>query len=101
VKKGGFLLLVDVMREEEETLEVYYRHYCSWLRGSFTALNPQELDRVCDHIVNNDLPEPLSVLQGQAGAARLGNMERIARYYWHHFLSFNPNLRPRSSHHVL
>jgi hypothetical protein len=65
------------------------------------ALNPQELDRVCDHIVNNDLPEPLSVLQGQAGAARLGNMERIARYYWHHFLSFNPNLRPRSSHHVL
>jgi SAM-dependent methyltransferase len=44
VKKGGFLLLVDVMREEEETLEVYCRHYCSWLCGSFTALNPQELD---------------------------------------------------------
>src|SRR2546430_12192319 len=27
VKKGGFLLLVDVMREEEESLKVYYRHY--------------------------------------------------------------------------
>jgi hypothetical protein len=52
------------------------------------SLKPQELDRVCDHIVNNELPEPLSVLEGQAGAAGLGKMERIARYNWHHFLRF-------------
>ena len=49
------------------------------------SLEPQELDRVCDHIVNNELPEPLSVLEGQAGAAGLGKMERIARYNWHRF----------------
>jgi hypothetical protein len=55
------------------------------------SLKPQELDRVCDHIVNNDLLEPLSVLRGQAGAAGLGKMVQIASYNWHRFLSFTRN----------
>ena len=55
------------------------------------SLKPQELDRVCEHIVNNDLLEPLSVLRGQAGAAGLGKMEQIPSYNWHHFLSFTRN----------
>ena len=55
------------------------------------SLKPQELDRVCDHIVNNELLEPLSVLEGQAGAAGLGKMEQTARYNWHHFLRFTRN----------
>ena len=40
---------------------------------------------------HNDLPEPLSVLHGQAGAAGLGKMEQIGSYNWHHFLSFTRN----------
>ena len=52
------------------------------------SLKPQELDRVCEHIVNNGLLEPLSVLRGQAGAA---GPEQIASYNWHHFLSFTRN----------
>jgi hypothetical protein len=72
--KGGLLLLVDVLREEDETLEVYHKRYCGWLRSNFSALNGDEKDLICDHIVNNDLPEPRSVLEAQAQAAGPGSL---------------------------
>lgn len=85
---GGLLLLVDVMREEGESLESYLQHYCSWLRGNFNALDAQELDLACDHIMKNDLPEPPSVLRAQALAAGLGKARQEARFNRHHVLSF-------------
>jgi SAM-dependent methyltransferase len=85
--EGGLLLLVDVMREEGESLEAYHRHYCGWLRSSW-ALDPQEMDSLCDHIINNDLPEPPAVLKAQALAAGLGKTSEAARYNWHRILRF-------------
>lgn len=66
----GLLLVVDVTREEGESLEAYYRHYCGWLRSSW-ALDAGIIDAVCDHLVHNDMPEPVSVLNAQARAAGL------------------------------
>jgi SAM-dependent methyltransferase len=86
--KNGLLLLVDVMRDDGENLESYIEHYLGWLRGGFTALDAQELDLVCDHITNSDLPEPVAVLQAQALAAGLGNACRVAQYNWHRVLCF-------------
>ena len=80
--KGGLLLLVDVLREEDETLEVYHKRYCGWLRSNFSALNGEEKDLICDHI-DNDLPEPRSVLEAQAQAAGPGITSHSARYGWH------------------
>lgn len=88
LNKGGLLLLVDVMREEDETLYVYHRRYCDWLRSSFGALNGGEKDLICDHIVNNDLPEPRSVLETQAKAAGLALSLHDTRFYWHWLLGF-------------
>jgi SAM-dependent methyltransferase len=88
LNKGGLLLLVDVVREEDETLDVYHERYCEWLRRSFSALNGDEKDLICDHIVNNDLPEPLSVLQAQARAAGLKIALSGTRFGWHWVLSF-------------
>lgn len=85
---NGCLLLVDVVREEDESLDVYYGLYCDWLRSSWTSLDAAEKDSVCDHLVNNDLPEPCSVLQAQARAAGLTQMSPVARYGWHRALSF-------------
>jgi ubiquinone/menaquinone biosynthesis C-methylase UbiE len=85
---SGLLLLVDVVREEDESLDAYYRHYRSWLRSTFSALHAQEQEFVCDHIVHNDLPEPATVLKAQALAAGLSRARQIARYNWHHALSF-------------
>ncbi|TPW00002.1 MAG: tRNA (cmo5U34)-methyltransferase [Beijerinckiaceae bacterium] len=87
--KGGLLLLVDVLREEDETLEVYHKRYCGWLRSNFSALNGDEKDLICDHI-DNDLPEPRSVLEAQAQAAGPGITLHSARYGWHWLLCFTP-----------
>jgi cyclopropane fatty-acyl-phospholipid synthase-like methyltransferase len=86
--KGGLLLLVDVVREEDETLAVYHKRYCDWLRSNWSALNRDEKDLVCDHLVNNDLPETCSVLEAQAKAAGLGIALHSARYGWHWLLCF-------------
>jgi SAM-dependent methyltransferase len=86
--KGGLLLLVDVVREEHETLEIYHQHYCAWLRGRFTALSTDEKDLICDHIVKNDLPVPSSVLYAQARAAGLRVAACGTQFGWHWLLSF-------------
>jgi len=36
---GGMLLLVDTMREEDETLDDYVRRYCAWLRREWAGLS--------------------------------------------------------------
>jgi SAM-dependent methyltransferase len=88
LEKGGLLLLVDVIREEDETLEIYHQHYCAWLRGRFSALNGDEKDLICDHIVNNDMPDPCSVLYAQARAAGLEVAACGTQFGWHWLLSF-------------
>ena len=88
LEKGGLLLLVDVVREEDETLDIYHQHYCAWLRGRFSALNGDEKDLICDHIVNNDMPDPCSVLYAQARAAGLEVAARGTQFGWHWLLSF-------------
>jgi SAM-dependent methyltransferase len=85
--EGGFLALVDVTREEGESLETYYRRYCGWLRSSW-PLDARDIDAVCDHLVHNDMPEPVSVLNAQARAAGLGTAWQAARYNWHRVLCF-------------
>ncbi len=68
---GGLLLLVDTMREEDETLDDYVRRYCAWLRREWAGLSAREKEFICDHIINNDRPEPFSTLLTQARAAGL------------------------------
>lgn len=86
--QGGVLLLVDVVREEDETLDVYHRRYCDWLRGNWNGLTPREREFVCDHLVNNDRPEPFSVLEAQARAAGLAVAAGGARRGWHRLMCF-------------
>jgi SAM-dependent methyltransferase len=88
LKKNGLLLLADVMREEDEELDVYYQRYCSWLRAHFTALSSDEKDLICDHIVKNDFPEPCSILEAQARAAGLSRTVYSARHGWHRLMCF-------------
>lgn len=85
---GGFFLLVDVVREEDETLVTYHEHYCHWLRDAWTGLDPSERELLCDHIVANDMPEPYSTLEGLARAAGLRVTTPSARFGWHRLMSF-------------
>jgi SAM-dependent methyltransferase len=88
LKEGGLLLLVDVMREEDEGLEIYLQRYCAWLRNSWTALDANEKDYVCSHLVSSDRPETASALQALAMAAGLEQASQAARYNWHRVFCF-------------
>jgi SAM-dependent methyltransferase len=86
--KDGLLLLTDIVREEDESLPVYLRRYCDWLRSDWGSLNAEEKASACDHILNNDRPETFSVLQALAQAGELGDAVTVARYGCHRVLCF-------------
>jgi SAM-dependent methyltransferase len=85
---GGLLLLVDVVREEDESLDDYMRGYCAWVRRDWTGLSAEERDAVCDHLVNNDLPETLSTLLALARAAGLQQTPGGVQYGAHRLVCF-------------
>ncbi len=87
---GGLLILVDVTREENESHDDYMRNYPSWLRKTMTSLATEEHDRVCDHLTNNDFPEPASTLCAQAERAGLVALEVLVPHKWHRLLLFAP-----------
>src|ERR1700724_2245126 len=76
-------------KEEDESLPVYLRRYCDWLRSDWSALDAEEKASACDHILNNDRPETFSVLRALAQAAGLGDAVAVARYGWHRVLCFS------------
>lgn len=84
----GILVLVDVMRNEEEGLPLYLQRYCAWLRREWTKLPVTALDMVCDHIQNNDLPETVSILYGMAEQAGFDSHLQLSGYNWHRTLCF-------------
>lgn len=88
LEPGGELLLVDVVRDEGQSLSDYYDRYCEWLRNSWTDLEPAEREQVCDHLTHNDMPEPYSVLRAQAEAAGLEALPSQARHKWHRLMRF-------------
>src|SRR5476649_2728144 len=55
-------------RSEERRVGKECRSRCDW---SSDVCSSDLKDLICDHIVNNDLPDPCSVLQAQARAAGL------------------------------
>ena len=84
----GLLLLVDVVREEDESLDDYFRRYCGWLRREWTSLSAEEQDAICDHLVNNDLPEAYSTLVALARAAGLRETPGGVHYGAHRLICF-------------
>jgi len=87
--EAGLLLVVDVVREEGETLDLYHKRYCDGLRTGWTELDATERELLCDHIVKNDLPEPYSVLRAQAEAAGLESGGDSAKHGWHRLMTFS------------
>jgi ubiquinone/menaquinone biosynthesis C-methylase UbiE len=85
---GGVLLLVDTMREENETREDYLRHYFDWIEKDWTGLSRAEKDAVYEHVSTSDYPEPLSLLERQAQAAGLKRLAGDVPHRWHHLMRF-------------
>ncbi len=88
INENGMLLMVDVMREEDEDPEVYLDRYCGWLRSEWKTLSPEALDAFCDHIRNNDFAETASEFHAMATYAGFSRWREINRFRWHHTWCF-------------
>lgn len=84
----GVMLLVDVVREEDQSLDVYHRAYTRWLRAAMTGLEPSEHDAICEHVVHYDFPEPWSAIEAMASGAGLRPVSMTAPQIWHRLMVF-------------
>lgn len=83
---GGRMLLVDVMRDDDQDLPAYLEAYCSLMERDWQGLNRQELDFIIDHVRGNDVPEPVADTLRMALAAGFTRAESILQRTFHHLL---------------
>lgn len=77
---GGGMLLVDIVREEDETREAYIGKYLDFMRRDWTEVPIDELDEACAHVQAHDFPETESTLRDMGKRAGFATMERLARF---------------------
>jgi cyclopropane fatty-acyl-phospholipid synthase-like methyltransferase len=89
---NGRLLLIDVMREEDEDRQLYLERYSGWLRSEWKAMRPEALDAICDHIQNNDFQETASELSAMATQAGFSGCYEINQFRWHRTWCFEKTI---------
>jgi cyclopropane fatty-acyl-phospholipid synthase-like methyltransferase len=87
----GWLLLVDVVRDESQSREDYLDGYLSDMRERWKQIPADQLETACAHVAAYDHPEHFSTLQDMAKASGLINSRLICRYGQHHAVLFSRN----------
>lgn len=90
LSKQGWLILVDVVREEHQDRETYLNRYLQFMRETWTKVPPEQLEEACAHVHDHDYPETFSTLQHMAIAAGLHAQGIISRHGQHYTLLFSP-----------
>lgn len=85
----GWLLMVDVVREEGESREDYLGGYLQCMRECWTRVPQEQIEEACDHVAAHDYPETLSALKEMARAAGLGKGQIISRHGPHYTVLFS------------
>jgi SAM-dependent methyltransferase len=88
LSKKGWLILVDVVREENQDRETYLEGYLRFMREKWTEVPLDQLEEACAHVRDYDHPETLSTLQEMARHAGFLHMQLIGRHAQHHTLLF-------------
>jgi SAM-dependent methyltransferase len=89
LSENGWLILVDVVREENQDRESYLDGYLKFMREKWTHVPQDQLEEACTHVHDHDYPERLSTLQEMAGAAGLNCTRLISRHAQHHTILFS------------
>lgn len=84
----GIVLLIDTVREEDETREDYLRHYLGWIDKDWAGISEAERSAIFEHISTSDRPDPLSVLDAKAQAAGLRRLPGDDKHLWHRLMRF-------------
>jgi len=85
----GWLLMVDVLREENQSREYYLEGYLRFMRECWTRIPPDQLEEACAHVETHDYPESLSTLNKMAHTSGLNNGQVISRYEQHYAVMFS------------
>ena len=86
---GGWLVMVDVVRQEEQSREHYLEGYLRFMRKTWVKVPPEQLDEACAHVESYDFPETLSVLDEMARVTGLNKSNVISRYGPHYTVMFS------------
>ncbi len=89
LSEKGWLILVDVVREEDQNRESFLDGYLKFMREKWTKVPQDQLEEACTHVLDHDYPECLSTLREMAGAAGLNSTRLISRHAQHHTLLFS------------
>ena len=84
LRENGCVILLDIMREIDETRQDYLDKYFAAAATQWTELAGVELSRVENHARNCDFPETSAALQGMALSAGLDDAELLDKCTWHH-----------------
>ena len=90
----GWLLMVDVVRDENQSRENYLENYLRYMREHWTQIPPDQLETACEHVAAYDYPESLSTLQTMATAAGLTSSLVASRYGQHYSVLFSRDILP-------
>jgi len=90
----GWLLMVDIVREENQSRDIYLEDYLADMRERWTKILPDLLEAACAHVAAYDNPEYLSTLQEMATASGLNYSCVIIRYGQHCAILFSRNFLP-------
>jgi ubiquinone/menaquinone biosynthesis C-methylase UbiE len=83
LKPGGFFLMVDAVRYEDETRDLYLERYVANLRETWTAFTPGQAEAIIEHITGQDYPERPSTLTRMARQAGFGASRELNRFGHH------------------
>ena len=92
--ENGWLILVDVVREENQSREDYLYGYLKCMRDNWIKVPLDQLEEACTHVHDHDYPEYFSTLQEMAAAAGLQASRIVNQYGQHHTLLFARSALP-------
>jgi cyclopropane fatty-acyl-phospholipid synthase-like methyltransferase len=89
LSRQGWLILVDVVRDEGQDRQGYLHGYLKFMRETWTEVPPDQLEEACTHVRDHDYPECLSTLKQMASGAGLIACRLVSRHAQHHVLLFS------------
>lgn len=93
LESGGCFMLVDVIRESEQTREAYIADYLSKIRNNWQGLTAQMVDEACAHVAAFDFPESFETLDLMAQRAGFQKGILHAKFGPHALMEFRLSSR--------
>jgi SAM-dependent methyltransferase len=91
LSNGGWLLMFDVVREENQSREDYLEIYMRDMRERWKQIAQEQLEEACAHVATYDFPECLSTLKEMAKSSGLDRSLVFSRYGRHYGVLFSRN----------